>query len=218
MDENKIAFYKKYSYECLERELGNPGFLNSVLLYGEQKDTLKVMQDVYKKASNRGDILCSWHESSEIKKPMDFFEPILKLKYRERYNEMKKEKFFIEIVEENDLSCLAEMCQKGKGYKGDSNKDKLPIFFINGIEELFFNMDYGHLDRKELERRINTFDESLPFCQKFSSSLREQLHQTGKGVFYGIIKSTDSLDYRCTMAEYHYLFYADNFKPVRLMD
>ena len=87
--------------------------------------------------------------------------------------------------------------------------------FIDGIENLFFKMDYGHID-KEKQKKIpssSIFDNSFR-SKGFGDALRGRLHQEKKAVFYGIVRNPHSLSYECTLGDYHYLFYSDNFMKV----
>jgi len=38
------------------------------------------------------------------------------------------------------------------------------------------------------------------------------LHQSGKGIFYGLVKNTESLEFKSTLGNYNYLFYNENFR------
>ena len=130
---------------------------NHVLLYGKHEDTLAVLQGIYKKAKKDKTFLCSWHDSSKIIKPMDFFEPILKLKYEKKYNELKEKDWFKELVAKNTMDGvfrLTEFCGKEKNSKF-RNARKLPIFFIDGIENLFFKFDYSHLDEEGRKKLLS---------------------------------------------------------------
>jgi len=130
---------------------------NHVLLYGKHEDTLAVLQGIYKKAKRNKTFLCSWHDASKIINPMDFFEPILKLKYGKKYEALKEKDWFKELVVKNTMDGvfkLTEFCGKEKDSKFP-NARKLPIFFINGIEDLFFKFDYSHLDEEGRKKLLS---------------------------------------------------------------
>lgn len=197
--------------EYLSRDLdtANP---NSVLFYGESELTGRLLNQVYSMAKEKENLLCSFHDASLIKQPMDFFEQILQLKYGDKYENLKEKDWFKKITEKEDLDIsdfhiLAGLCARER--KSDNpNYRKLPVIFIDGIEELFFNMDYGHFNKKELEQIFTQWDKG------FGTALRSGLHQTLDGVFYGSVRKTDGIEYAETLGRYHYLFYAGNFRPM----
>ena len=186
---------------------------NHVLLYGKHEDTFAVLQGIYERAKKDKTFLCSWHDASKIINPMDFFEPILRLKYEKGYEVLKEKDWFKELIEKNTMDGifkLTEFCGKEKNSKFQ-NARKLPIFFIDGIEDLFFKFDYSHLDEEGRKKllSINFLEQPLP--KGFGNHLRN-LHQSGKGIFYGLVKNTESLEFKSTLGNYNYLFYNENFR------
>src|SRR3989339_764530 len=165
---------------------------NHVLLYGKHEDTLAVLQGIYKKAKKDKTFLCSWHDSSKIIKPMDFFEPILKLKYEKKYNELKEKDWFKELVAKNTMDGvfrLTEFCGKEKNFK----------------------FDYSHLDEEGRKKLLSIDFWEQPLPKGFGNHLRN-LHQFREGIFYGLVKNTESLEFKSTLGNYNYLFYNGNFR------
>lgn len=187
------------------------GTPNHVLLYGESEHTRSVLKGVYKRAKNKEEFLCSWHDASAITHPMDFFEPILRLKYGHEYESLREKSLFKDYLETNDqvgVFQLAKLCGREENSK-NPNERRSPIFFIDGVEELFFKMDYSHLD--EEDRKIVTGDFKRLHPRGFGNCLRGYLHQTGKGIFYGTVRDTEGIQFKATLGNYHYAFYNGNF-------
>ncbi len=192
------------------------GGRNHVLLYGKPERTLPVLQGVYERAKKREEFLCSWHDASKITQPMDFFEPILRLKYGSEYESLREKSWFKELAvrdNKDGVFQLARFCGREKDSKNPHLR-KLPLIFIKGIEELFFTMDYGHLDeegRKKLMNYFTPFTE-LPLPKGFGDCLRGYLHQTGNGICYGSVMNTKRMEVAATLLNYQYLFYGENFR------
>lgn len=196
--------------ECLSRDLDDAR--NSVLFYGEPKLTKRILDKVYSLAKEKKELLCSFHDASLIKHPLDFFEPVLRLKYGDEYESLIKQSWFKDLMASNDgrgIFQLAGLCGREENSE-NPNARRLPVFFIDGIEELFFNMDYGHIDKEEIEQILNSWDKG------FGTALRSNLHQTHNGVVYGRVRNLDGIEYGATLGSYHYLFYAGNFRPFTL--
>lgn len=193
------------------------GSTDSVLLYGEPQNTSAVLKGVYSAAKNNHSFLCSWHDGAKIAQPMDFFGPILKLKYREEYGAIKEKKWFKDLTakDSTNVFALASLCAQEKG-SADVQKAKTPLIFIDGIEDLFFNMDFGHLDKKEAKKifGLNFLDQPTP--KGFGNNLRAHLHQSGLGIFYGSVLNPKSMQCNATLNNYHYLFYSENFRAFTL--
>src|SRR3989339_534970 len=142
-----------------------------------------------------------------------FLEPILKLKYEKKYNELKEKDWFKELVAKNTMDGvfrLTEFCGKEKNSKF-RNARKLPIFFIDGIENLFFKFDYSHLDEEGRKKLLSIDFWEQPLPKGFGNHLRN-LHQFREGIFYGLVKNTESLEFKSTLGNYNYLFYNGNFR------
>ncbi len=187
---------------------------NNVLLYGKPEDTLSVLSGVYERATKKEEFLCSWHDASTITCPMDFFEPVLQLKYGDEYNLLREKLWFKDLVARSDRSGvfqLAGLCGREKASK-NPNPQRLPLFFIDGIEELFFKIDYGHLE-EESRKNVLTGDfmdqQLLP--RGFGDCLRGYLHQTGNGIFYGTVRDSRGIKFQATLGNHYYLFYNENF-------
>mgnify|MGYP001568132253 CR=1 FL=1 len=196
----------------LSEELFKSG-KNNTLLYREPENTLEVLQKIYEKANKREEFLCTFHNASLIKKPMDFFAPILKLKYGEEYEDSFKSDWFKDIINSEDVSetsRLADFC--GKDEKSDNLRHKkLPLIFIEGIEELFFKMDYGHLDDDKLKNFFRRGYLEQPGHRMFGNCLRGSLPQTGNAIFFGSVRNNKGIEYATTLGNYHYMFYSGNF-------
>lgn len=186
---------------------------NHILLYGEKERTLAVLRGVYEKAKERDDFRCSFHDASAISDPMDFFEPVLSLKYGPEYQSLKEEPWFKELLhnlEHDGFGALADLCKR-EDKSIISAARKLPVIFIDGIEELFFNMDYDHLDEKGRHQLLTGGFMDQPLSRGFGNALRSCLHQTGQGIIYGTVRNTDGIKCAATLENYHYLFYKENF-------
>jgi hypothetical protein len=191
----------------------------SVLFYGKRENTLALMKGIYDIVKLKEEYLCSWHDASTIIHQLDLFEPILKLKYGNEYTLMKETSSFKKLYDKKnakeflnmgDVSRLVELCGQ-EIHSDDSNKRKLPVIFIDGIDELFFKMDYAHLDEAGLEKLFTGNYLERPHHKGFGNCLRD-LHQYGTAIFYGIVKDKDSVAYRATLGDSRYLFYAENFR------
>lgn len=208
--------------EYLRKDLYDGG-QNHVLLYGKPEETLVVLKGVFDRAKENEEFLCSWHDASKIAQPMDFFEPILRLKYggdfdtriKDLVSPAQKQTAKNKIPKE--VMYCAELCAREKNAK-NRNARKLPIIFIDGIDELFFKMDYCHLDETGIKKLLNRnfFEQPLP--RGFGNCLRARLHQTNNGIFYGAVWDYKSIQYRATLGNYHYTFFALNFMPRILGD
>ncbi len=160
-------------------------------------------------------VLCSWHDASAIAQPMDFFEPILQLKYGNEYDSLKEHSWFKKLLESKEGSGifqLAGLCGREEG-SANPNARRLPVIFIDGIEELFFKMDYSHLDEEGRKKLLTGDLMKVPGDKGFGNCLREYLNQNlaAKGLFCGSVKNTGGIEYRATLGNYHYLFYCGNF-------
>lgn len=190
---------------------------NSVLFYGKPEHTLEVLRGVYERINEREEFLCSWHDASAIAHPMGFFEPVLRLKYGDEYESVSEriKDIVKNITLGNDrdsfsLGLLAELCGKEEKSK-NSNARKMPVFFIDGIAEFLFRMDYGHLDEEGIERIFNYPSYTQTSPRGFGSCLRAELHQAKKGIFCGTVRNAKGLEHRTTLGNYYYLFYSGNF-------
>lgn len=199
--------------DSLCRDLFEQG-RNSVLLYGRPDYALTILKDVYGRAKARDEFLCTWHDASAITKPMDFFEPILRLKYGDHYESLSENNWFKDSVSRNDKSGvfqLASLCGRENNTQ-DPNHRRTPVIFIDGIEELFFKMDFGHLNEDEVTKvMIAGSWERRPLPKGFGDCLRGYLHQTRDGIFYGAARNYESPQFQATLGNPGYLFYALNF-------
>ncbi|MEK6816023.1 MAG: hypothetical protein AABY09_00280, partial [Nanoarchaeota archaeon] len=83
---------------------------------------------------------------------------------------------------------------------------------IDGIDELFFKMDFGHLNENEIAQAMSPMSwEDRPLPKGFGNCLRRYLHQTRDGIFYGAARNYESPQFQMTLANPGYLFYALNF-------
>ncbi len=179
---------------------------NSVLIYGQPEQTQKVMKAVYDAAKEREEFSCTWHDASAITKPSQFFEPLLRAKYG-------AESGILEKLDTFSLYELSDLCSREENSQ-DPNARKLQVIFIDGIEKLFFKMDFDHLD-EENKTKLSARDfMERPLPNNFGNYLRAALHQRSEAVFYGTIHDTKGIEYGLTLGNYHYLFYADNFMPI----
>ena len=203
----------KREVEFLCRDLFDKG-QNDVLIYGTQEHTLAALTGVYEKAKKREEFLCSWHDASVIYKPMDFFEPILRLKYGVGYEQIKKERWFKDLVrreEKSGVFQLARFCAQEEKSE-NPNARRLPVIFINGIEDLFFKMDYSHLTKEDQRKVLSEDLMEQPLPNGFGDCLRAHLHQAKRAIFYGTVRNTEEIEFMTTLGNYNYLFYNGNFK------
>ena len=191
------------------RYLNNP-VVSSFLIYGELEEKQAILKGVYEEASKRDNLLCSFHDSSKIKTPLDFFEPILKLKWgQERYEKFKQSDYF-KSLDDDEIRILAGLCGKEENSQNPQER-KFPIFFIDGIEKFFFNMDYGHLSQDKESLLESEFSHLNMHSKKFSESLRVRLKDELTGAFIGTVDDEQGIEYDLTLGTARYLFYAGNF-------
>lgn len=191
---------------------------NHTLFYGKPKHTLEVLRKIYDFAGKRENLRCSWHDASKIKQPMDFFEPVLRLKYGEYYEQLAAHDWFKDYasrIEKSGVFQLASLCAQ-EDVSEHPTATKMPIFFIDGIEKLFFNMDYRNLDKQKLRMVMTKASYDQPLPRGFGDCLRGYLHQTGKGIFFGSVRDTESIEFKTTMLNMGYLFYCGNFRECRV--
>ncbi len=180
---------------------------NSVLLYGKPEHTLAILTGVYERAKKKEEFLCSWHDASKITKPMDFFEPILRLKYGDGYESLREEEFFKRLVgRDGHIFQLARTCGRDESSESQ-NAQRLPVIFIDGVEELFFNMDYWHLSLEEINKVITSHLIEQPLPKGFGDCLRAHLHHTQRAIFYGTVRNEEGIQFKTTLGNYDYLFY-----------
>ncbi len=196
--------------------------INHVLFYGKRNPVLTLMKGVYTNAMTQENFLCSWHDATNINNQLDFFEPILKLKYDDDYTKIKNESEFLKLyakkdagklLDPEDVTNLVNLCGQEKK-SVISNARKLPVIFMDGIEELFFKMDFN-LNKKDTTQLLSGRYMQGPSSNGFGNSLRN-LHQLGTGIFYGIVRNKDSLAFKATLGNYHYLFNGENFQKYYL--
>ena len=214
MDKKRLETNIEYRLDMLQNGGG------SVLFYGTPEDTLAVLREIYERAKKNEEFLCSWHDASKINQAMDFFEPILQLKYGVEYNSFKKGYSFKYLASRKDMDGvfqLASFCGQEKDSK-NPNARRLPIFFIDGIEELLFKIDYGHLTWADKLKLLDKNPYERPLSKGFGKCLRGHLHQTTKGIFYGTVKTEEGIQYMATLGNVHYQFYAGNFAISILKD
>lgn len=185
---------------------------NHVILFGEYQRALILFRKIYERVQQRREFLCSWHDASRISQPMDFFEPVLRLKYGPKYDAMKKESWFKSMVQDNVFQ-LAGFCGRENDSK-DPNAQRLPVFFIDGLEELLFRMDFGYLGDNGGKSNFDFKDQ--PLSRGFGDCLRGRLHQTNRAIFYGLVRNMESIDYRATLGNNNYMFYEKNFRTYYL--
>ncbi len=187
---------------------------NSILLYGKPEKTLEVLKEFYNIISKRKEFLCSYYDASEIQNPLDFFVPILKLKYGDDYETEIKPHIegLSQDKNKRGILDLAEICGQNLGSK-ILNERKFPIILINGIEELLFKLDFSHLKKSDY---LKIPIAGSVISQEFGDSLRKSIFGTKKGVFCGSVKDCESMEYRDTLGNYNYLFYSENFGTLQI--
>ena len=203
--------------EFLGDDLFNKG-RNHVLLYGDPQKTNLVLKAMYDAAREREEFLCSWHNASTIAQPMDFFEPILRLKYGNEYESLREKSWFKDLTTRNEkggVFQLARLCGREENSENQHARS-LPIIFIEGIEELFFKMDYGHLNEEGRKKLLTSSFMEQPLSKGFGDCLRGSLHQTKNGIFYGTVRNSQGIPFEATFGNYHYLFYSENFMEIYL--
>jgi hypothetical protein len=167
----------------------------SLLLYGDYCQSLKILENLFNYFSQGNQFLCSMHDSSKIEKPLDLFEPILRLKYK---NPNKLIGLYSTL---GHIDHIAEVCGMDL-YGKTENERKMPLIFIKGIDELFFKFDFP-----ENQKESGTFGAGL-----------RKLHQADRAIFCGNIRNTDSLAYKKTIGTGSYLFYQGNFATLEISD
>lgn len=189
--------------------------LNHVLLYGKPENTQAVLRALYERCPQWPEARCTYHDASQIQHPKDFFEPILRLKYGEeyaaRFEALEAFRKMLEGSNPEDLSFLSAYCARDKQALPDSPRAKQPLIFIEGIEELFFKMDFPQADWATISRTAS-------FGRNFGNSLRANLHQTDLGTFFGTVRDMEGVACQATLNNYHYMFYADNFKQFKVRE
>jgi hypothetical protein len=235
LTKEKMEFYVNFLFEDLIkcRPLGSQ---NHPLIYGNQEDSLEILERLYDLCNNREEFLCTMHDASKINTALDFFKPILKTKYGEEYKKyFEEENWFREIIKNpnsKDIFELSEYCGMEKTSE-NLNHRKLPLIFIKGMEELLFKIEFAHSSPREIERlelmiNINPNAMStknymairdakyigIPKTKGFGNHLRGHLHQFHKGIFLGTVKNEHGVEFKSTLGNYHYAFYEHNFKNV----
>ncbi len=204
-----------------------------------------MLNELYKRASQNPQYLCTFHDASKIKSAKDFFVPILKLKYGEDYNDVLSYlgDTVENILDAHDALDVKEYCKDwmlssavdeiirsiARNPNGKHENDKkLPLIFVDGLDTLFFNLDYGkHADflkanvevlseeHKIDETTVNKIEKILTL-DKYTSRLRSKWHQVSqdKGArIHGLMRNNDSPECRYTLSRYDYMFYGGNFCP-----
>ncbi|MFC1755261.1 hypothetical protein ACFL96_18050, partial [Thermoproteota archaeon] len=127
----------------------------SVLLYGKPEKTSDILKRVYKSLHEMYELLCSYHRAPEITDPLDFFEPILRLKYGDLYQE--KTELFFKMWEQHpdkyNILGLSKFCGQDLSGKTENEK-RLPVIMIEGMERLLYKLDFSHLDESDHEQII----------------------------------------------------------------
>lgn len=188
--------------------------LQSTLIFGGREKTKELLGTVYEYAKGVDTVLAVYVDSSKIKTPKDFFECILKQKYDILTEEQKiivdslcsgKLDLDADTVT-NAIHDLVALC-------GRQNKEsKHSIIFIDGIDNLFFNLDYGHLDAESIERLLkdNAPHHSSSMIITSFRAYRDEYTELSS-FFYGTVWNRDSKEYKLTLENYHYPFNAMNF-------
>lgn len=201
----------RFSVDYLCEDLFDYG-KNHVLLYGKPEDTSAVLKAIFEKAGKMDEFRCTYHDASLINKPMDFYEPILRLKYGDEYEEIVKNPWFMGLADRTGLSGVfrfASLCAQEEDSENPQHRKK-PLIFIEGIEELFFKFDYAHLDEEGIKRVLG-YTLEAPIERGFGSCLRAYLHQEPKGIFYGTVRDEESIAYQTMLGNGHYMFFNGNF-------
>jgi hypothetical protein len=231
----KIEFYINFLFEDLIKckPLGSQ---NHPLIYGNQEDSLEILEKLYSLCNNREEFLCTMHDAQKINNALDFFQPILKEKYGEEYKKyFKEEDWFKEIIRNpnsKDVFSLVGFCGMEK-ISENLNHRKLPLIFIKGMEEFLFKIEFANSSPKEIERLesilninpdamstkdyIATRDAhyiGVPKTRGFGNHLRGNLHQSQKGIFIGTVKNEHGVEFKSTLGNCHYAFYEHNFRNV----
>lgn len=219
------------------------------LFMGNKDKSLVVLKELYNRASQNSEYLCTFHDASKIKSAKDFFVPILKEKYGEEYNtfifgasgktvenvldEYDSPDFYNlnkgELFSSKDITNIISSIARNHSGKHENDK-RFPLIFIDGIEELFFNLDYGnHADFLKLNfKDFSDGNRDSPELDKMFKILRSQKYTPimrslwnqfteGDGArIHGVIRKYDGLESVCTLRNYDYLFYEGNFCPVQV--
>lgn len=216
----KIDRYVDYLFKDLtEKQI--PGSQNHTLIYGNTENSFEILNKLYSLANKRKEFLCTMHDASEINTAFDFFKPILKAKYKKKYKKYLEEKeWFQETIKDpnsREVFSLSEYCGMDKN-SGDFYMKKLPLIFIKGMENLLFKIDYGHLSQKDIKKILTKSYMDRPVSRGFGNHLRGNLHQAQKGIFIGTVENADGIEFKTTLGNYHYLFYADNFRNLHISE
>ncbi|MGV8087059.1 MAG: hypothetical protein ACP5N1_05510 [Candidatus Woesearchaeota archaeon] len=212
MADMAMVLKREIDYLCNRIDIGN-----HPLIYGDKDHATSLLKGIYDKLNLSERFSCTYHDASNINHPLDFFDPILKLKYGSHYDRLRKDSEMIKIyknrddleISVNSISHLTHIVGEIRYFAKIPLKKK-PLIFIDGIEELFFKMDYGHLNEKERGKLFNVNFMDRPMNNGFGDSLRI-LHQLGSASFCGVVRDTESIEFKATLGNYHYLFYSGNF-------
>lgn len=192
------------------------------LIYGKPENTFEVLQGVYDVLVKREEFRCTLYNPSEINNPLDFFLPVIKMKYGEDYEQKAKPTVerILSLASANDL---AGLCGREE-HSSFPNARKTPVIFVDGIEQLLFKLDFPGLDKPFIRRYADMIrkraDEEhytpieLPMDKGFGASIRARLHQNKAGVICGTVIDNASIDYAATLGNYNYMYYDQNFRLV----
>lgn len=192
---------------------------DSMLFYGHPEQTTEVLQGIYSTMKKSERFRCTYHHASKIKRLMDFYEPILRLKYGDKYENIIEEEHIRKIRDRNnprELLVLTQFCAQEPRATEPQHR-KMPLLLIEGIEELFFEREYGYLSEEEKQKLVNQRDlfegtRSLGL----GNSLRAYLHQSKRGIIFGTVKDENSIQYRITFGDYSYAFFQGNFRLINV--
>lgn len=189
-----------------------------ILIYGNPKRQSFLMNHLSNSYISPTDkLFYIYLKSSEIETPLDFFLPILKKKFGDKYFEENIAgvvDMFINSDEEDEIFKLAEMCGKEEVF-GIDNSDKMPVILIDGIEEVLFGLDYPGINVDKSCIVLN--DRKLSEDLGFGRHLRKYLHQMAdKAIVYGTVKDSESMQYLLTLGNEKYQLYANNFLHMHL--
>lgn len=191
---------------------------SSVLLFGNSENTSKVLKKTYEELSEDNKFLCSCHHASLINSPLDFYTPILKLRFGKDYE--SKLKYFFEMQSKHPdkirIFELTDYC--GQDLQGKTeNERKLPIIFVEGFEKLLFKLDFPKLLKEEYKGALVPYSEGGIKSLGFGDSLRHlQQAIPPKISICGTVKDHEGIECKTTLANRGYLFYSGNFTTIEI--
>lgn len=225
----------------------NRGINDWILLYGKPGETAYLLKDLlFPYFSNIDRYFCVYIDASNIETPLDFFVPILKEKYGDKYYDEEVRDLVKIYAEgnENYIFKLSELCGQEKRID-IHNAAKMPIILIEGIEEVMFKLDYPEISSdenkkrecytqmlneeikkmKDMENKKELFESEfsdvidyavLPNKKMFGNCIRADLQQFIKAIVFGTVRNPANIEYLATLQRPGYSLYKHNFHRVDL--